>query len=69
MRTALLAMALFSVSPVLSSFAGEKCTCTHECMRQCEKGKGENCKCKSCDCKTKGQCGEGKCSNDEKVDK
>ena len=60
MRLALLmSVAMMSLSPAIS-FAAD-CDCTHECMEQCQKGKGENCKCKTCDCKKSGKCSEGHC--------
>ena len=66
MRLALLmSVATLSMSPILS-FAGEKCTCSHECMENCKAGKGENCKCKACDCKKTGKCSEGKCHEESK---
>jgi hypothetical protein len=66
MRFALaLSLAMLSMSPI-ATFAAEKCACTQECMDQCQKGKGADCKCKSCDCKKSGKCSEGQCATEHK---
>lgn len=57
----LLSLALIASSPAFA--ADVKCDCTKECMTQCHKGQGQNCKCKHCDCKKTGKCSDGdKCN-------
>jgi len=63
----LLTLAALSLSSI--SFAADsKCTCSEQCMTQCQKGDSKGCKCKSCDCAKSGQCSHDKCHKDHKQD-
>lgn len=60
----LLSLALMASSPVFAT--DSKCDCTKECMTQCQKGQGKNCKCKHCACKKTGKCtGDDKCEKSD----
>ncbi|GEM_PF-1695424 len=60
----ILSLALMATGPTFA--AGSKCDCSKECMAQCQKGQGKNCKCSHCACKETGKCtGNDKCENTE----
>ena len=62
----LLSLAALSISPLTLAVAGADCSCSDQCMSDCQKGVGKDCECKDCDCKKTGKCSHGKCDKDHK---
>lgn len=52
-----------------AALAHEHCDCSKECQSQCQKGHGENCKCKNCDCAKTGKCDHNHCNLNHKDEK
>lgn len=58
-------LATLALAPA-AAFASSHCTCSEQCMTECQKGKGENCQCKACDCKKSGKCSKESCKTHER---
>lgn len=43
------------------AWAGDKCSCDHQCQETCKKGTDSQCKC-DCGCKEGKKCSHGVCS-------
>lgn len=63
MRIATILSAALLTFAAVPSFAAD-CNCTKECMTQCQKGEGKDCKCDNCDCKHSGKCSHGQCKHE-----
>ena len=60
LSAALTAVSLMAFSP---AFANSHCACDEKCAQECQKGKSDNCPCKSCDCSKGKGCKHGKCGH------
>jgi hypothetical protein len=54
------------VSPPSFASHHEKCDCSEQCQKDCQKGHGEKCKCKECDCAKTGKCDKKTCEHGHK---